>query len=224
VTSFPLDRIRPLYGFLDPAGPKRRIEALKHVAARSALIVAGADDLGRVFCVSAWGARCSTDALMERMEDTCDRFKLKLLGCEENALAGLFADAVRRDARLRNRVLPLVGITQPPNVEKDYRIRTTLQPLIGNGRLFLLGNDSGMMELRIEITTFPMNARKDMIDALASLCRLMPLKSARFGYDEEHESYLRYLRESGARPEVIEAEAARATDRRLRSPAGTRVA
>lgn len=219
MTSFPLDRIRPLYGFLDPSGPKRNVEGLRHVASRSAIVVGGADDLGRVFAIHAWAARCPTDELMERMVETCDRFRLKLLGCEENALAGLFADAVRRDAKLRQRVLPLVGVSQPSNVEKDYRIRTTLQPIIGNGRLFLLGNDPGMIELRNEIATFPMNLRKDLIDALASLCRLMPLKTARQSRNEEQEAYLRYLRESGAAPQVIEAEAEKYR-RQLRATGG----
>lgn len=209
MTSFPLESLRPFYGFLDPAGPKRTADKLKHVASRSALIVGGADDLGRVFVLSAWADRCPTDDLMERMVDTCDRWHLKTLGCEENALAGLFTDAVRRDAKLRQRVLPLHGMKQPSNVEKDYRIRTTLQPLIGNGRLFLLGNDPGMMELRTEITTFPMNPRKDMIDALASLCRLMPLKSARQSHDAEADAYLRYLRETNAPLPYIEEEAKR---------------
>lgn len=210
MTSFPLDRIRPLYGFLDPAGPKRRSQAeLKSVASRSAIVIGGADDLGRVFIVYAWAARCPAPELADRMVDVCERFRLKILGAEENALAGLFEDLVRRDAKLRNRVLPLHGVTQPSNVEKDFRIRTTLQPIIANGRLFLLGNDPGMLELRAEITTFPMNARKDMIDALASLCRLMPLKSSRYAIDAEQAAYLQYLRESGADPRIIEMEATR---------------
>lgn len=205
--SFPLESIRPFYGFLDPAGPKRRHESLKHVSSRSSLLVAGADDIGRVFVVSAWAARCPTEELMGRMVDTCDRFHLKLLGVEEVAFSGLWTDAVRRDAALRNRVLPLFGVKQPSTQEKDFRIRTTLQPLIGNGRVFLLGNDPGMNELRTEIITFPMNPRKDMIDTLASLCRIMPIKHARAQLDTEQQAYLRYLRESGAPMHVIEAEA-----------------
>lgn len=207
MTSFPLDRLKPLYAFLDPAGPKRRAEGLKNVASRSALIVGGQDDLGRVFVLYAWAARCAANQLMERLHAVYDRFAPKLIGCEENALAGLFTDIVRYDAAVRQRRLPLAGISQPTNIEKDYRIRTTLQPLIANGRIFLLGNDPGMLELKAEITTFPMNHRKDMIDALASLCRMMPLKAVRGGADGERAAYLKYLRESGAPAETIEHEA-----------------
>jgi len=208
MTSFPLERILPLYAFLDPAGPKRRAEGLKHLASRSALIVGGADDLGRVFALYAWAARCGSDKLVTKLFEIVDRFHPKLIGCEENALAGLFTDAMRAGL-FQQRRLPLIGITQPSNVEKDYRIRTTLQSLIANGRVFLLGNDPGMLELRAEITTFPMNHHKDLVDAFASLCRLMPLRASRSGVDEEQQAYLRYLRESGVPMDVIQ-EAARA--------------
>lgn len=222
MTSLPLDTIRPFYGFLDPAGPKQRHEGLKHVSSRSAIIVAGADDLGRVFVVYAWADRCATEVLMAKMTEVSDRFRLKVFGCEEAAFSGLFTDAVRRDGVLRNRVLPLVGVKQPSNLEKPYRIRTTLQPLIGNGRLFLLGNDPGMNELRTEIVTFPMNPRMDLIDALASVCRLMPLKTSRTAYNAEAQAHLRYLRESGAPLDVIDAEAA-AFRRGTRLPGGAPV-
>lgn len=211
MTTLPVDRIRPLYAFLDPAAPKRGREGLKFVASRSALVVGGQDDLGRIFVLYAWADRCSTDKLVNKLFEIADRFQPKLIGCEENALAGLFTDAMRAGL-FQQRRLPLTGVTQPGNIQKDYRIRTTLQPLIANGRIFLRGNDPGTLELRAEIATFPMNHKKDMIDALASLCRLMPLRHGRPGIDEEQQAYLQYLRESGAAPDVIR-EAARATSR-----------
>ncbi len=208
MTSFPLDRLRPTFAFLDPAGPKKRAEGLKHVASRSAIVVAGQDDMGRVYVLSAWAMRCPTDQLVERIIETNDRWRPKVFGCEENSLASLFADAMRLNARWRNIKLPLVGVPQPSGQEKDYRIRTTLQPLVAAGRILLRAGDVGMVELKTEISTFPMNFRKDMIDALASVCRMMPLRSERRGVDAEREQYLRYLRESGAKPEAIQRAAA----------------
>jgi len=206
MTTFPIDRIRPFYAFLDPAAPKRGREGLKHVASRSAIVVAGQDDLGRLFVIHAWADRCSTEKLVKKLFEVVDRFQPKVIGCEENALAGLFTDAMRAGL-FNQRRLPLVGVTQPGNVEKDYRIRTTLQPLVANGRVFLLASDPGLLELRAEITTFPMNHRKDLIDSFASVCRLMPLRAARTGIDDEQQAYLRYLRESGASEAVIRAAA-----------------
>ncbi len=209
MTSIRLTSILPLYAFLDPAGPKRRNEGLKHVASRSAIVVGGQDDLGRVFCVHAWAARCGADALKKKIVDVQRRWQPKLFGCEENNLASLWADALRTDPEWREHGVRLIGVMQPTTIEKDYRIRTTLQPIVANGRAFFNEMDPGLLELRSEIKTFPMNARKDLIDAFASLCRLMPLKSQRTGVDNEAAAYLRYLRESGADPATIEREAHR---------------
>jgi hypothetical protein len=129
--------------------------------------------------------------------------------CEENNLASLWADALRTDPEWPSYGVRLVGATQPTNLEKDYRIRTTLQPLVANGRVFLNESDPGTLELRAEIKTFPMNARKDLIDAFASLCRRMGLRSRRTGVDNEAAAYLQYLRETGADPALIEGEAHR---------------
>lgn len=204
MTSFPLDRLTPTFAFLDPAGPKKRNEGLKHVASRSAIIVAGQDDMGRVFVLHAWAARCSTEKLIEHIVWTNETWRPKVFGCEENNLASLFADTLRMNAQWRALRLPLVGFPQPSNIEKDSRIRQILQPLVSTGRVLLRAGDPGMAELHTEITTFPMNFRKDLIDALASVCRIMPLKANRKGVDAEREAYLRYLRESGAPPDAIE--------------------
>jgi predicted phage terminase large subunit-like protein len=214
VTGVRLTDILPLYAFLDPAGPKKRNEGLKHVASRSAIVVGGQDDIGRVFVLHAWAARCGADALKRKIVEIHRRWNPKLFGCEENNLASLWSDALRTDPEWRTHGVKLIGITQPTNIEKDYRIRTTLQPIVGNGRMFLNENDPGILELRAEVKTFPMNARKDLIDALASLCRLMPIRAGRAGVDTEAAAYLRYLRETGADPATIEQEA-----HRLRSTA-----
>lgn len=204
MTSYPVERLFPTYAFLDPAGPKKRNEGLKHVASRSAIIVCGQDELSRVFVLHAWAARTATDKLIEKIIDVNNTWHPKVFGCEENNLASLFADVLRLNARWGNLRLPLVGIPQPSTIEKDARIRQVLQPLVATGRIMLRSGDPGMAELRTEITSFPMNFRKDMIDALASCCRMMPLRAKRGGVNSEREQYLRYLRESGASPAEIE--------------------
>jgi hypothetical protein len=208
MTSFPLGLLYPTYAFLDPAGPKKRSEGIKHVASRSAIIVCGQDELSRVYVLHAWAARCPTDTLIETIITINERWRPKVFGCEENNLASLFADCMRLNARWANMKLPLVGVPQPSTIEKDARIRQVLQPLVANGRVLLRAGDPGMAELRTEITSFPMNFRKDLIDALASCCRMMPLRAKRAGVDSEREAYLRYLRESGAKPVDIERAAA----------------
>ena len=197
-----LSELGPRYAFCDPHGGKHDASH-RRLSSRAAIAVGVGDALGRVFVLHTWAARCSTDELIERIYTINDRWKPKVFGIESNGLQALFGDAIRRDARLRGKKLPLVGIFQPPQQEKDFRIRTTLQPLIGNGRLFLLeGQDA--FELKHEIITFPQNPLKDLIDATASMVRLIPPKAAKREVDEELLRKLSYLRSSGADPRYID--------------------
>jgi hypothetical protein len=207
--SIKLDELPERYGFLDPASSKKEGE-LKMVKARSAIVVVAPDWLGRIFVLDAWAARCSTDELIARMYATHDTWKLRILGGEANAMQELFHEAVLRDARLRGKQLPLRPIHQPTRIEKDWRIRTILQPVVANGRLFLRPD---MTELRTEIAAFPLSPIKDMIDALASAIKLIPPRLTRKEDDRELDSLLNYLRKTGAPPSVIEEVARR---RRLR--------
>lgn len=197
-----VDHIRPLYGFVDPAAGKTD-QAMKRVRARSAIVIGGQDDLGRVFILHAWAARCPTEKLIDEMYSLTDRYQLKTLGVEANGLQALFSDAVIRDAKLAGRKLPVAPIYQPTRTEKDFRIRTTLQPLLSNGKVFV---QPSMIELRQEIENFPMHPTKDLVDALASLCRLMPPKDPQLVRDNEAVALARYLQASGAPwPAVEEA-------------------
>jgi predicted phage terminase large subunit-like protein len=204
-----LEDLPERYGFLDPASSKKEGE-LKAVKARSAIVVVAPDWLGRIFVLDTWAKRCSTDELIERMYRTHETWKLRVLGGEANAMQELFQEAVMRDARLRGKQLPLRPVHQPTRIDKDWRIRTVLQPVIANGRLFMRPD---MTELRTEIASFPLSPIKDLIDALASAIKLVPPKPTRREADAELESLLAYLRKTGAPSAVIEEVARR---RRLR--------
>lgn len=197
-----LAELSPFYAFVDPHGGDAR--ALKATSSRAAIVVGATDALGRIFVFHAWAGRIATPALMDRILAVNTLYKPKVIGVEADGLAGLFGDAIVRDAQLRNQRLPLKKVNQPKTLEKDNRIRTTLQSPIAHGKLFLLGE---MHELRHEITTFPMNPRKDLIDALASLVRELPAPRARAERDRADDAKLAYLRSTGAPAWYIEQEA-----------------
>jgi hypothetical protein len=201
----PLEELPERYAFVDPASSKKDGE-LRLVRARSAIVTITSDWLGRIFVLEAWAERTSTDKLIEKMYATHETWKLRSLGGEANGLQELFQEAVLRDARLRGKRLPLNPIHQPTRVEKDWRIRTTLQPIIASGRLFLRPD---MTELRTEIASFPMTPIKDLVDALSSAVRMLPKRAKSQKDDSELESLLDYLRKSGASPSVIEEVARR---------------
>ena len=193
-----LENLSRACAFCDPASGKQQ---LRRVRARSAIVVVAQDDLQRMFVLYAWAKRCSTDTLVKEIFSVAERFKVRLFGVEANAMQSVFVDDLRREARYREKRIPLVPVPQPTKVEKDWRIRAALQPVIAHGRLLTQPNQH---ELNNELATFPMSATKDLVDALASAISLIPAKSTRKQKDGAQASLARYLRETGASPSHIE--------------------
>lgn len=188
------------YAFCDPASGKGK-EVVKRVRSRSAIIVVAVDELCRFFVLHAWADRCSTDKLIDRIVETYKTYHPRPFGIEANALQSLFVDAVRRDAKRSGLRLPLTGVTQPTNVDKDWRIRSVLQPIIADGRLFV---QKQMYELLSEIETFPMSATKDLIDALASAIALAPRRAIQTQRASEAASLRAFLEASHAPDHYIQ--------------------
>ena len=187
------------YAFCDPASGRT---VLKHAKARSAIVVLAVDDLSRLFVLHAWATRCPTDRLIDEILKLAEQYRPRLFGIEANAMQVLFADAVMREARYRGKTLPLTAIMQPTKIDKNWRIRTALQPVIAEGRLFVQPTQH---ELKHELTSFPMSPLKDLVDALASAVTLVPPRTTRVQRDDEREALADYLRRSGMPPAHIEA-------------------
>ncbi len=190
----------PAYGFLDPHGGQ---SDLKRIGSRSAIVVACADPIGRIFVLHSWAGRDSTSFIMSKMERIIEQYGIKAFGVEKNGLAGLWADAMRVNAQLRMKRLPIVKVQQPTNQEKDWRIKTILHPLISRGMLFL---QEDQVELHNEIVSFPMSTRKDLVDALASVVRhMIPPVVLKAEANMRKDAVLKYLRDTGASDRQIEA-------------------
>ncbi len=192
MTTIPRSELTRHYAFCDPSGGKTDLKATR---SRAAIVVAAADVLGRIFIMYAWAGRPSTNQLMDEILKVNDRFAPKVFGVEANGLQALFGDAILRDANLRGKSLNLSQVWQPTHQEKANRIRTTLQPIIAHGRLFL---QEDMIELKYEITSFPMNPRMDLIDATASVVRLIPPAATRSEREASVDTKAAYLRATGA--------------------------
>ena len=207
--DIPLTDLAQRYAYVDPASGKKAGE-LRKVRARSAIVVIAPDWLGRIFVLEAWAARCSTDDLIEKMFAVEDAFKLKMMGGEANGMQSIFQDAIIRDARLRGKRLPLQLIYQPTRIDKDWRIRNRLGPVLSSGKLFVRDH---MTELKTEIAGFPLTPFKDLIDALASAIAMLPVQRTVNERQNETDSLLSYLRRSGASPAHIEQVARQRTER-----------
>lgn len=188
--------------FTDPSGGKNTAaQKLKRTSARSSIIVIGIDDICRIFVLYAWADRCPTDLYVKKIYEANTSFTPKLFGVEANAMQALFGDMLAREAKALKMRVPFVPVPQSTKVDKRWRIRTTLQPVIAEGRLFLQANQ---LELQAELATHPMAPTVDMIDALASAVALAPKRASRVVRDERVDALMDYLRRSGASPAYIQ--------------------
>jgi hypothetical protein len=180
------------WGFTDPASGKGR---LKKVRARQAIIIIAADWLQRIYILYTWAGRIPTSRYLDKILKVCDDWQPKLFGIEANAMQSLFADLVTDAAKQRAKRLPFVSVTQPTRIDKDFRIRTTLEPVISDGRLFMLEEQ---VELEGELRSFPTGLTKDLVDCLASAITLVPRRPLPVQQSEEAEQLASYLRNTGA--------------------------
>ena len=200
------------YFFADPASGKSR---LKKVRARQAIMGVAVDWLHRIFVIYAWAGRIPTSSFKQRIIDVYEKFQPRLFGIEANAMQELFGDLVRDEAKRKFGTVRIVPVQQPTKIEKEFRIRTTVEPVMFDGRLFVasserddesrpIGVDAMTNELLAEISGFPTAATKDMVDALASAISLIPRRLVKKREKEEFETLAEYLRHSGLPGYMIE--------------------
>lgn len=197
--------------FTDPAGGKSSTAKLKRTSARSSIIVIGSDHLCRIFVLHTWAERCPTDVYVEHIYKVNDDFHPKMFGVESNAMQTLFGDMLARESRALKKRVPFVPVPQPTRVDKRWRIRTSLQPVIAEGRLFLQENQ---LELKAELSTFPMSPTVDLVDGLASAVNLAPRRTAATVKNEAVDALADYLRRSGAAPSYIQQRVNQLSNRR----------
>lgn len=195
--SMPLSEIQFTAGYLDPAGGKQQV---KRTRSKSAIVVIGADSLNRLFVLYTWAERCPTSDIYEKIYEIAAKFKLDIFGIESAAQQSLFVDGVIMDAFMRQKDIPIVACPVPTTISKSFRVRTILQPIVKEGRLFLIKEEH--KELFTQINNAPIMG--DLIDACASACNLVPKQALQREITQENQQLLEYLRNTGAPPDIIE--------------------
>lgn len=188
-----------IVAFADPAGGKT---AVKRVGARSAIAVVGRSPDELDFLLYVWAARTSTDRFMDKLFEVNDTWRPRVFGIEANAMQSLFADALRREARFSRIRVPFIDVRQPTGVDKPFRNRSALQPII-NGHRFFMSDDASQTEARNELATHPMSPTFDIVDAIASATGLLRKRPKAIVANEDEVELLRYLRRVGATEETI---------------------
>lgn len=198
MSSIPYSDIIDRFAFCDPASGK---QPLKRVGAKSAIVVAGADFKNRIYVLYAWSARTTTEKLVNKIIEISNQYRVRSFGIEANAMQSLFADTVHLIAMYKTSAkVPIVPIEQPTKITKPWRIRTIIQPVLADGRLFTMNN---MYELDGQIATHPMALTVDLIDALASVIKMIPKRAAKRQQAIERQALSDYLKETGASPASV---------------------
>ncbi len=187
--------------FLDAAGGKKSKDKTK---ARSAITAVSSDAANRIFVRDVWAERCATEKIYQKIYEFNAKYKPEIFGIEGNAQQTLFVDSVSMDAYEKNIDIPIHCEIQPTSMDKDFRIRTHLQPVVSQGRLFVKKSQYALLE---EILDFPMSTIKDIIDSLASAVKLLPKQIFISRASEDSKAHLQYLRDSGAPMDYIEQQA-----------------
>lgn len=183
--KFALEDLSEVWAFLDPAGKKDA--AARQQGCRPSVNVVAPDALGRVFWLYSWAKKMDTRSVIHHLMDVSDFWHPQVFGCEANAMQSLFADAVDIIAEEKKRDLRLTGIRQPTQIDKDFRIRSIMHPVVGVGKLMVLERLPGCkwhpligvpQDCLIEVTAFPMHPLRDVVDGLASAVALIPPRRA----------------------------------------------
>lgn len=189
-----------IYAFADLAAGKEA--RAKKRTARQVITVGARDWLDRWFFLYIWAGRETATDFKKRIIDAQEMYRPRIFGLEANGMQVLYGSLVREEAKLRcgSRV-KMIPVYQPTNVDKDFRIRTGLEPLIAQGRLFLLPE---LTDAWIELRGFPTAATKDIVDAMETTVRLAPKRPRSATNDSEREQYAKYLRSTKLAPHLIE--------------------
>lgn len=201
--QIPLDSLE-VYAFADLAAGKDARTRSKVRKSRQVIVVGARDWLMRWFWPHIWAGYETTSDFKEKILSAQERFNPRRFGLEANGMQVLFGSLVRQEAKIRFGNIKMLPIYQPTNVDKNYRIRTGMEPVILQGRLFLQKEE---IEAREELRGFPTAFRKDIIDAMETcMNRVAPRRVQIESNAQEMEEYAAYLRASGMPSHKIQFE------------------
>lgn len=202
MAQIPLDSLE-YYAYADLAAGKEARG--KKRTARQAIVVGGRDWLLRWYWLFIWAGKLTASDFKEKILTMQNDYNPRRFGLEANGMQVLFGSLVRDEAKDRfGATAKFVPIYQPTNVDKDYRIRTGIEPVILQGRFFMRRNE---VEAMSELQGFPTAATKDIVDAMeACMSRVAPKRVLKSTEDRELDDYAQYLRAIGVKGSDIEKE------------------
>ncbi|MFA5234455.1 MAG: hypothetical protein WC390_08665 [Sulfurimonas sp.] len=214
-------RLCTYYAFTDPASGKSKSgsSAASIKQSKQAITVIAVSPQTHIFSVYAWLGKLPTTGYIDKLLKVRQQYNPKIFGVEAVAMQSLFADVMRKEAKRQNQLGTFLGINIPTNIDKKFRIRTILEPVINYGRLFVAPN---LFELDAAIRGFPAaDEYLDLIDCFASCVKLVPRRAEVVIKNEELQQLAKYLRDSGSPPWYIERRIAEERQKLATQPANS---
>jgi predicted phage terminase large subunit-like protein len=185
--------------FLDPHGGKGG--TVRSGLARAAITDLARDRWNRYWVLDTWAGRVGTEEMIDKIVEHYHKWSPAQFGVDATAQQTLFVDTIQPFLRLRGERIAIIGIST--HVDKIYRIRTVLQPIIAEHRLFV--NDDAL-ELRAEMASFPTGKTVDILDSLANCITMFPVVASSVEDQEAGDDmYAEFLREQGLPEDEIRA-------------------
>lgn len=128
----------------------------------AAIIVTGVSPDDEVFVLHAWSGRVSPSARVDKIFEIAQRWRPRAVAIEEAGQQNdlHYFEKKKETTDFPSRIIPL----KPKNRDKEWRIRSNLEPVIRSGRLYMLITQE---VLRTQISDFPDSLVIDELDALA---------------------------------------------------------
>jgi len=154
-------------------------------ADESSIITVGVDTDNNWWILETRSGQWTTYELIEQLFAVHAQWKpitmtLEVIGQAQGIMLPIHDEEDRRKI-----YLPLVEITSRPQIKKEIRIRSVLQPRFERGKVFIKRD---MFDLEEQIIHFPRSKRDDMIDALTDV------EDIAYSADGPHQPY----KESGS--------------------------
>lgn len=175
----------------------------KRQRSRSAYVVAGQDDLERIFLLETFGAHIITDQFIEKIFKLHEKWELRVMGFDTTGPQTMFVDQLRREARITGRTLPPIH-SEPLQHEKIAHIETVIQPVCAQGRIFRLPENQ-CADFKTEWQAFPnAGGYLDILDCVAcAIDFLLPKKPKRAQENQQVANLRAYLKNRGCTDDYI---------------------
>ncbi len=132
----------------------------------TAIVTVGIDEKNNWYVLETRRGRWTVGEMIEEIFAAYQRHKPTTMSIEVIGQSQALLDPINAEEERRNIFLPLTEIKTRAAVQKEGRLRATLQPRFESGKIFI---KEEMVDLEEELIHFPKSKHDDLIDALSDV-------------------------------------------------------